>query len=207
MKSKNNKVRNYTDKELLGLAQKAELFKGFPKEFFLVAVRSKEDTFNVNDDKFYLYNGAEIDSKTGLPKFIMVCPGTTNPGKAGLYHYDKYNKDGVAVLATNIWMYDLWYKAKHNNKVMAWCQIGTAYIHRDGDKDEKSEESGPRLAVKWKGLNFHPQSYINGSVEERTFIDGWSVGCQCPSIRKDFDKIMEYTENQKRLSYLIIQED
>lgn len=193
----NNSVQSYTNEQLLNRVKglkNLSPFKYIPKNKWIVGVRSEEDKFNETDDKFYLFEGEE---------FIMVMPGTTNAGKDLLR---PTNPKGEGVIKADEIYYDVWGQRTHNGKVWAWCQRGGFWIHRDNDRDRKTEELGEPIWNTDGGFNFHPMSYIKGSKIEREFIDGWSLGCQCPSVRADFDEVMKLTKAQKYLTYALLNE-
>lgn len=62
-------VRTYKDKELLEKVKSLSSFKDIPSGYWLLGVRSNEDTPNRFDDKIYLFKGEE---------FILVTSATTN---------------------------------------------------------------------------------------------------------------------------------
>ena len=186
-------VKNYTDAQILDRVKNLPSFKGFPTKFWLAGIRSNEDAFNRFDDKFYLFKGEH---------FVMVCEGTTNAGTDLL---KPTNKRGEAVLEANHILYDVWERRKHKGKVLAYCQSKPMPICRDNDRDRKTEEL---IKAVWEitGINFHPVSYQIGSKLQREFIGNWSLGCQCPSIRAEFDEIMNFTIGQKFMTYAILSE-
>jgi hypothetical protein len=177
-------VRNYNDSQLLNRVKSLPSFTGFPTGYWILGVQSDEDTFNVFDDKFYLFQGQ---------RFIMVTTGTTNAGKNGLLKYDDYNKDGVAVIKTNEWYYDVWKYGLHKGKMRALKQVKPFLISRDGDKDEDVEEgkSIPLIC----GINFHANTYDLSNQEIKSIIGGWSLV-----------QLMDLLQPQKVVSYCIIKE-
>ena len=106
-------VRAYTDKQLLDKVISLSTFNGIPKGYWLLGVRSNEDEPDKYDDKVYLYYGT---------KFIMVTSCTTNPGKYGLLNFKEWNSQGVAVIKSNMWHYDLWKPGIHKGKMKALVQ-------------------------------------------------------------------------------------
>jgi len=66
-------VKKYTDKQLLDKVKSLESFEDYPKGYWILAVRSKDDIPNEFDDKFYIYKGTE---------FITVTTGQLIPAKA-----------------------------------------------------------------------------------------------------------------------------
>ena len=188
-------VRAYTDSQLLNKVKSLPSFKGFPKDYWILGVQSDEDAFNVFDDKFYLFQGE---------KFILVTSGTTNAGKNGLEKYDSYNKDGVAVIKTNEFYYNVWKYGLHKGKMRALKQVRNFLISRDGDKDHKIEEnlSIPMIC----GINFHANNYNLDNKEIREIIGGWSLGCQVINNTPNYLKIIDLVEPQKVVSYCLLKE-
>lgn len=186
-------VKNYTDAQILARVESLKSFRGFPDRHWLIGVRSNEDAFNFSDDKIYQFVGC---------KFVSVSIGTTN---AGIDLLNPRNPRGTAVLKADEIYYDSHIRRLHNGKVLAWCQAKTMLIHRDFNRNKRTEELGtakPEII----GLNIHPMSYIFGSKIERQIIGRWSEGCQCYAIRDDFDEMMESTANQNTLTYCLLNE-
>lgn len=186
-------VKNYTDNEILDKLETLPSFKGIPQNYFLIGVRSNEDAFNEPDDKLYLF----FDDH-----FIKVMPGTTNAGSDLL---NPTNPRGVGVIKADEIYYDVWRQGWHRGKVWAWVQDKNFLIHRDNDRDTRTEELGtakPEIG----GFNFHPMSYVKGSREFRYKIGPWSIGCICTAIRTDFDETMAVTKGQKFLSFALLKE-
>jgi hypothetical protein len=199
-------VRNYTDKQLLNKAKSLPSFKGFPSGFFIIGVQSQEDTFNVFDDKFYLFEniGNKFTTDINQIKFHLVTSGTTNAGRNGLLNYDTYNPDGVAVIKTNEWYLDVWKYGLHRGKMEALRQVKPFLISRDGDKDRKVEEGISRPMI--CGINFHANTYNMDAKEIKSIIGGWSLGCQVVNNIPKYVKIIELLKPQKVVSYCLIKE-
>lgn len=189
----------YTEKELLERVKQVSGYKHIPTEHWIIGVRSSEDLPNAFDDVFYLMKGE---------KLIIWTSGTTNPGtpilKGG---FMKYNKDGAAVLKADQWYYNVWIPGLHQGKVKALKQLGAPVtIYRDGDKDGKSEEIG-KVTTGYYGINFHPDQYdINGADKQSDQVNGWSAGCQVCNIIADYRKFIEATENQRSVTYVLLNE-
>lgn len=186
-------MKQYTDQQLLDKVSGLTSFKGFPSNNWLIGVRSTADKFNEPDDKFYLFKGEQ---------FVKVFPGTTNAGSDLL---KPTNPKGVGVVKADEIYYDVWRQDWHRGKVWAWKQDKPFLIHRDNDRDTRTEELGtakPEIG----GFNFHPMSYVKGSTEFRYKIGAWSIGCQCPAVRKDFDEVMGTTKPQQFLTYALLKE-
>ena len=188
-------VRKYTDKQLLDRVKSLKSFKSIPNGYWILGVQSQEDTFNVFDDKFYLFNGE---------KFVLVTSGTTNAGKNGLMKYETYNPEGVAVIKTNEWYLDVWKFGLHKNKMEALKQIRPFLISRDGDRDQKIEESNALPVI--CGINFHANTYDLTSTEIKQIIGGWSLGCQVVNDVQKYNQIISLVKPQKIVSYCLIKE-
>ncbi len=191
-----SKVRNYTDKELLDKVKSLPTYEEIPTGYWLLGVQSNEDVFNEFDDKFYLFKGEE---------FIMVTSGTTNAGLTGLKNYNKYNKDGCAVIKTNEWYYDLWKPGYHKGKMKALKQVKPIKYFRDWNKNQKAEQIG-EIRKGIIGINFHTVTYgkLLGLIKK--FIGGWSVGCQVANNVTHYYEILDYTWKQELVSYCLIDE-
>jgi len=189
-------VRAFTDKELLARVKELKSFKEIPKGYWLLGVRSNEDTPNKFDDKIYLFKGEE---------FIIVASATTNPGTPTLKQFEKVNKAGAGVLKSDVWYYNLWKYGKHNGKVGALLQIGnTVQVYRDTDKDEKAEEQGD-LQTGYFGINFHPNTY-DLSEPSGTNIGWWSAGCQVVNDVNKYKIMIKLLKTEKSVSYCLLKE-
>ena len=190
-------VRSFTDKELLDRVKELKSFKEIPKGYWLLGVRSNEDTPNKFDDKIYLFKGEE---------FIIVTSATTNPGTPTLKQFEKVNKAGAGVLKSDVWYYNLWKYGKHNGKVEALLQIGNSVqVYRDTDKDEKAEEQGD-LQTGYFGINFHPNTYdLNNKVTSSNI--GWfSAGCQVVNDVNKYKIMIKLLKTEKSVSYCLLKE-
>jgi hypothetical protein len=189
-------VRNYTTVQLLEKVREIDGFKGYPQEYWLLGVRSNEDTANRFDDKFYLFLGEQ---------FILVTSGTTNPGTPTLMQFEKVNKKGAAVLNADKWYYNVWHFGKHQGKVDALLQLGAPVeVYRDTDKDDDSEEQGV-LDRGYFGINFHPNTY-KPSAPKTNVIGWWSAGCQVVNDLNTYKRIITMCKPQKVVSYCLINE-
>ncbi len=186
-------VKGYTDSQIIERVKSLADFKYIPDNYWLIGVRSNEDAFNISDDKFYLFKGEQ---------FILTSPSTTN---AGIDLLSPSNPRGEAVVEADHIFYDCWERKLHRQKVLAYCQRLPLPIHRDNNRNKKTEELGKAV---WEicGINNHPMSYIFGSEAVREIIGKWSLGCQCWAIRKAFDRYMKLTEGQKYLTYALLNE-
>lgn len=189
-------VRNYTTAQLLEKVREIDGFKGYPQEYWLLGVRSNEDTANRFDDKFYLFLGEQ---------FILVTSGTTNPGTPTLMQFEKVNKKGAAILNADKWYYNVWHFGKHQGKVDALLQLGAPVeVYRDTDKDDDSEEQGV-LDRGYFGINFHPNTY-KPSAPKTDVIGWWSAGCQVVNDVNTYKRIITMCKPQKVVSYCLINE-
>jgi hypothetical protein len=195
----NTNIGNYTDRQLLERAKNTNGFKGFPTGYWLLGIRSNEDSSDAFDDKFYLFAGEN---------FIMVTSGTTNPGKYGLLNFKEYNSQGCAVMKAEEWFNDLWAPGMHKGKMKALVQISDVLYYRDNDMDLKAEEIG-KVYKGIIGLNFHTATYTAPNLVKKFIawiIGKWSVGCQVANVAEDYYKIIDRVWSQKRISYCLLKE-
>lgn len=199
-------VKNYTDKQILNRIKSLASFRGFPAKFYIVGIQSVEDTFNVFDDKFYLFEntGSPMNNQIELQKFHLVTSGTTNAGKNGLMNYQTYNPEGVAVIKTNEIYYNVWKFGLHRGKMDALRQMKPFLISRDGDRDQKIEEGISKPVI--CGINFHANTYDMDSTEIKQIIGGWSLGCQVVNDIRKYIRFIELVKPQKIVSYIILKE-
>ena len=193
-----NMVKKYTDKQLLDKVKSLPSFAAIPKGLWIIGVRSEEDTPNLFDDKFYLFDAE---------KFVMVLSGTTHPGTTVLKNYFKYNAVGAAVVKADEWYYNVWKYELHKGKMPALLQLGSRItVFRDGDKDDKSEEIG--VPVKgWFGINFHLNTYDFQSKVKKQFINDWSAGCQVCDVTVEYLRLIALVHERNELvSYCLLKE-
>lgn len=191
-------VRNYTDKQLLDKVKELSSFKSIPSDYWILGVRSNEDTSDTFDDKFYLFHGE---------KFILVTSGTTNPGRNTLLEFEKVNKKGAAIVKSNSWYYGVWKYGSHNGRVDGLLQLGSKIeVFRDTNKDLKSDESG-KTEKGFFGINFHPNTYnLEAADAIRQKIGWWSAGCQVVNNLSKYRQIIRLTKNQQSVSYCLLTE-
>ena len=191
-------VKRYTDKQLLDQVKALPDFNGYPKNRWVLGVRSSEDVPNMFDDKFYIFEGTN---------FIMVLTGTTNPGVSILKKFEKYNTDGCAIPKADNWYYNIWFYGLHRGRIPALLQRGNKIsVYRDANKDDKSDESG-KLYAGYFGINFHLNSYDLKSKITKLFINSWSAGCQVPNEPIKYLELMEYWKGEKApITYCLIKE-
>ena len=191
-------VKNYTDKQLLNQVKALPDFNGYPKNRWILGVRSNEDKPNYFDDKFYIFEGK---------KFIMVMTGTTNPGLSILKNFEKYNSIGSAIPKADNWYYNLWIYGLHRGRIPALLQRGNKIsVYRDNNRDDKSDESG-KLYAGYFGINFHLNSYNLKDKIKKIFINSWSAGCQVPNDPIKYVALMDYFKDKdEKVTYCLIKE-
>lgn len=193
---KYTKVRGYKTQELLDKVKSLPSFSCLPKGYWILGVQSKEDTFNHFDDKFYLFKGE---------KFISVSTGTTNAGTTGLMNYSRYNKNGVLIVKTDEWYYDLWKYGLHRGRMPALRQVRPIKYFRDWNKNQKAEEIG-EIKEGIKGINFHTVTYQKNLSLIKRLIGGWSVGCQVINNVGKYYKVLDRVKHQEAVTYCLIKE-
>lgn len=189
---------NYTSEELVARAKQMEGYKSIPNDFWLCFVRMNEE-----DRKPDTFNGMVYIMKGEIAIFSTSC--TTVPGTKGLMNFQKFNKNGCAVLASNIWMNDTFKFGLHKGKMEALRQVLAAFTFRDNDRDVIAEELGEPT----KGLyytNIHFSSYNLFTKVIRKMIGWWSVGCLVLNISKDYRRMIGLTKKQKSVSAIILKE-
>ena len=190
-------VRAYTDTELLQRVKELDSFKEIPSGYWLLGVRSSEDDPNRFDDKIYLFKGEQ---------FVDVTSCTTNPGTTVLRNYSKFNAKGAAVVVADQWYYGVWRKGKHQGKIDALVQIGSKIkVWRDGDKDDKSEESLIQQEG-FFGINFHPNTYDINAKSTGSLINGWSAGCQVVNNIEKYRKFINLVPANTSITYCLLNE-
>jgi hypothetical protein len=186
-------MKSYTDKQILDRVASLPTFKGWPKDKLDIWVRSKADAFNQFDDKCYSY-----DCTTGTPIFKGVNTGTTNAGRMGLEHYEKYGLTGCAVLKSDTIVYESHAYGLHKGKYPAYVQVKGFPYFRDSDRDERTDEDG-REYNNIIGANCH------SAGENSTIIEDWSIACMVRNVKAQFNKWMVYM-NKKPLTVCILKE-
>ena len=190
-------VKSYTDRQLL---ERIEAIGGrVPNKgkYLIIGVQSEEDSFNLFDDKFYVFDGNE---------FKDVSTGTTNPGKTALLYYDKYNLPGSAVWKTDEFYKDLYFPGHHKGRMKALRQIKPIKFYRDSDKDEKSEQQG-ELFDDIIYANMHGVSYDPYSKVIKSRIGGWSFGCQVWNNMSDYRNMIKATwKRGNAVDYCLLKE-
>jgi hypothetical protein len=195
-------VRAYTDKELLDKV--VEIGGEIPNKgkYLIIGVQSKEDEFNVFDDKFYVFDGSE---------FKLVSTGTTNAGRTALLFFDNYKLPGAAVWQTNKWYPDLYKRGYHrpsrkDGGMRALRQQKPIYFYRDSDGDKFVEEQG-ELFHEIIYANMHGVDYNPFSNVTKTIVNGWSFGCQVWNRMGDYRLMINAVwERNKPVDYALLKE-
>lgn len=187
-------VKNYSDLQLLNKVKSLSSFVQIPSDYWLLGVQSNEDNLNKFDDKFYLFCGHQ---------FIFRTFGTTNAGKSGLYN--PTNSEGVAIIKTNEWYYDLWRHGYHKGRMKALVQNKPVKFYRDNNKNDDAEEIG-RLYEDYIGINFHTVSYDKNAKIIKEDINGWSLGCQVINNTVEYYQILDILKNQLTVTYCLLKE-
>jgi hypothetical protein len=196
------KVRNYTTEELINRVKSLSSFKKMPTEYWIIGIRSEEDTYNTFDDKFYLFNKKE---------FIMVLPGTTNSGGKGLLSFLNWNKKGVAVIKSEEIYYNVYEKSDgvhvrhHNGKMECLRQVGPMFYYRDGDKNKTIDEVG-EVTFANNGTNLHANSYEFKAGIRSWLIGGWSVGCNVINDLTKYYQMLGLMPLKEKITFVLLKE-
>lgn len=161
-------VKQYSNYELL---QRVDAIGGkVPNigKYLIIGVQSQEDTFNLFDDKFYVFDGNQ---------FKQVSSGTTNVGKTALLNFDHYDLHGAAVWKTDQFVEDCFKPGLHKGRMKALRANKPIFYYRDSDKDNKAEEQG-KLHYENIWANMHGVSYDPYTNTIKNNINGWSFACQ-----------------------------
>lgn len=187
-------VKNYTDEQILRRVRSLPTFSGFPEGILDVWIRSDEDAFDQFDDKVYTF---ECFGSEKPPRFVMVCTGTTNAGAQGLKNFAKYNRLGCAVLKSDVIVYDS-HKFGTHKGYPAYRQAKGFPYFRDGDKDNRAEETGKE---------YHDIILANchKAGAHSTRIGGWSVACLVRNQLAQWQKWLAFM-NQRPLTVAILKE-
>jgi hypothetical protein len=160
-------IKKYKDVDLLKRVSEIEGFTHYPVGYWIIAVRSQEDTYNKFDDKIYIFKGE---------RFVSVMSGTTNTGGYGLKNFAKWNSKGAAIIKSDEWYYDVYQKGLHKGKMIALRQVGNMKYYRDGNGDNRVDETG-EVTIGNNYTNFHCNDYSMKKGIKSWVIGGWSVGC------------------------------
>jgi hypothetical protein len=159
--------------------------------FHLIGVRSKADAPNQFDDKFYVITNGSMKEFT--------C--TTNPGISWLSKV--LNPKGAAVLQADRQYTNCWELGKHRGRYEALVQVRPVTVHRDNNRDGKSDEASV-LDTGLFGINIHRASETVISKS----IDSWSAGCQVLNNPSEFSELMALCKlsGQKYFTYTLLKE-
>ena len=188
-------MKNYTKEEILDRVKALPTFKRIPGDYWLVGIRSIEDSYNKFDDRFYLFKNEEL---------LLSTSGTTNAGSKGLMEFYTYNREGCAIVKADEFYYNLWTPGLHNGKMRALRQNTPVKFFRDNNKNQKAEEIG-NVRQGIIGINYHAASYM---LEDKKIelINGWSTGCQVANNIKDYYQVIDTIGKQKDVSYCLLNE-
>jgi len=189
-------VKSYSDSQLLRRVKSTNGFKGIPKGYWLLFVRSNENSPNTFDDKVYLYKG-EV--------FIKVATCTTNAGLKALKNYKRQGLSGAFITKSDEWFYDIWKYGLHRGKMPALRQVGRIFGYRDNNDNNLAEEIG-KLVSGYFGINFHTIDYNLRPNFFRRLIGGWSWGCFVVNKVSDYLFILNKLKPQKIVSFCLIKE-
>lgn len=159
-------MRNFTDSELIKRVQSLPSFDGWQRGMYDVCVRSQADSFNLFDDKAFLY---WVNDDGHPPLFLFSRKVTTNAGAYGLKHFDDYNRAGCAVLASDQLVYRSHKHGLHHGRE-AYVQTKPFPYYRDPNRNKRAEELG-QMHLDIIGANEHRAG------QHSTYIDRWSTGC------------------------------
>ena len=148
-------------------------------DFHIIGIRSKADLPNSFDDKIYLVAGGKLFSYQA----------TANPGTYWLQNF--LNKKGTAVLKLGQWI-NCWSLGKHKGVYEALVQVKPVTVHRDTNKDLKSDEASV-LDYGLFGINIHRS---NETLTSK-LIDKWSAGCQVFANGPQFREFIEKCKASK----------
>lgn len=199
-------MRNYTDKQLLdrfrSLQSASERALGLPKNL-IIGVRSQADTPDAFDDKIYVFINGE---------FKLVAQCTTNPGAPVLLGgWKKYNSKGAAILKADEIYYDAFRKSNpklgiplHNGKMTALIQVKKMLYYRDGNNDNKIDETGTIYFDNY-ATNIHFNNYDLWTKIKNTLIGGWSAGCQVLNDAEKYRQLLDLFEDEP-ITYCLLKE-
>jgi hypothetical protein len=196
-------VKPYTDKQLIDRMKSLPSFLYVPQGRHIIVVRSNEDAFDKFDDKLYLFKHETC---------LSVMPCTSNSGGYGLKNYFKWNRLGAAVIKFDEIYYDAFMKSDggkylhHNGKMQCLRQIKPLKYYRDGNKDNKIDESG----TIYEGIyatNVHANSYTQKTGIISWLIGRWGTGCTVVNdLRKYWQVLMHKINYNEPVTYTGLKE-
>lgn len=190
-------VKNYTDAQIIARVEtNAAGFSGWKKGIYDVWVRSTEDVTDAFDDKVYTF---EAEKAGDVPKFRMVCTGTSHAGSYGLKRFDDYNPEGCAVLEADRIVYDSHSYGFHKN-YRAYRQTKGFPYYRDDNRNGKAEQIG-----KTRNEIILANCHRAAASGESTRIYNWSVACLVRNKAKQWNDWMAFM-NKRPLTVCILSE-
>ena len=181
----------YSDQQLLERVASLDSFKGFDG-ILDIWVRSKADIPDKFNDKVYTF-----DCTQDMPRFAMVCTGTSHAGTFGLLGYKSYNRLGCAVSLPDIITYDSHVAGLHKGKAGYRQAKGIPYT-RDNDRDKLAENFG-NVYSDIIGLNCHRAGWFS------QVIYNWSIACYVRNNLKEFLAWLDFMDKRK-LSTVVLSE-
>lgn len=176
----------YTDAQLIKGFESCENFDGWPKKGITdIWIRSKADRYNRFDDKVYTFDSRP----NGVPKFVMVCTGTSHPGVA-LKLFRRFNKLGAAIIKSHWINYQSHKHGRHKTDHNSYRQAKEIPHYRDGNGNYKAEEIGqvymrtPSGGLPW--LNVHKAGWFS------KWIGWWSAGCLVRNNRRQWNNWIRF---------------
>lgn len=139
---------------------------------------------NLFDDSMTI----SFKDESGIWKFYQW-DATTEAGKKGMLQGKA--KGGVARLALGQYRGSHMIR-KHQGKYDALCQKGELTVIRDGNRNLTYEDL---LTEKGEGFGIN----IHHAVENSTYVENWSEGCQVFKKIKDFNEFMKICYKAKEL--------
>jgi hypothetical protein len=187
-------MKNYNDVQLLERVEGLDTFTGWHVGVYDIWVRFKDNDPNKFNDKVYTYDCIECGKR---PKFIMVCTGTTEAGTKSLLNFERYNKNGTAVLKSDTIVYNSHIAGRHRD-YQAYRQNKSFPHYRDNNKNTQAEEIGEV----YEGI-IYANCHKAGTFS--TLVDGWSAGCLVRNVLKQWDRWYRFM-NKRNLSVTILKE-
>lgn len=195
-------VKNYSSQEIISRVIGLDSYKYIPKGYWIVGVRSNEDSYNEFDDKFFLMLNDKI---------VTIATGTTHSGGYGLLNFAKWNKNGTGVVKSDEIYYGLYQKSDgknvrhHKGKQKCLRMVKPVKHYRDGNKNKKVEEIG-KIYVSNIHANFHTNSHSATKGVVNWAIGGWSTACQVINDISKYYEIIDTIPYNTLVSYCLLKE-
>lgn len=196
-------VKQYTDKQLIDRMKSLPSFLYIPTTPHVIVVRSDEDEPDKYDDKLYLFIKEKCYG-------VMSC--TSNSGKYGLLNFFKWNRKGAAVIKFNEIYYNAFMKSDgkkvrhHNGKGQCLRQIKPLKYYRDGNKDDKIDETGEVYEGN-NSTNVHANSYVHKKGVRSWTIGKWGTGCTVVNaLGKYYEILMKKIKHNIPVTYTGLKE-